>query len=451
MTNATDRPRLGLRNYAGYAAGDMVNSFAFALQAMFLLIYYTDAVGLAPVPVAGIIFGVRLWSAVSDLIAGRLIDVTRSRWGRFHPWLVGGSLPMLLTGVALFTVPRFGGDRSLQYVYVAAAYAVHCFFFSLVVIAYSSLASAMTADAQERAKLGVWRNLSPVVVMIVVTALIAPLFTELAGRPAEIERFVVTVALLGSVIGFGLHLVCVRYSPERYRVAAAPPTVRETLRALSGNRPLVILCASQLILQTGLFTMVAAQAYYATYVLGDSAALVWIIAATSVATVVTLPILPRLAVRWGKKRTFVGAATSVAVTLAWITVMPPTPVVVVTSFFVLGVAQNLVSAVMWPFLADVTDYGEWLSGKRSDGGTVSVFFFFRRVSQASAGGLAGLGLALGGFVVGGAAQPDSAIIAIRWLVGAVPAVLALGGALVFLLYPLDETRHLAVVRDLGRV
>ena len=177
MTNATDRPRLGLRNYAGYAAGDMVNSFAFALQAMFLLIYYTDAVGLAPVPVAGIIFGVRLWSAVSDLIAGRLIDVTRSRWGRFHPWLVGGSLPMLLTGVALFTVPRFGGDRSLQYVYVAAAYAVHCFFFSLVVIAYSSLASAMTADAQERAKLGVWRNLSPVVVMIVVTALIAPLFT----------------------------------------------------------------------------------------------------------------------------------------------------------------------------------------------------------------------------------------------------------------------------------
>ena len=109
MTNATDRPRLGLRNYAGYAAGDMVNSFAFALQAMFLLIYYTDAVGLAPVPVAGIIFGVRLWSAVSDLIAGRLIDVTRSRWGRFHPWLVGGSIPMLLTGVALFTVPRFGG------------------------------------------------------------------------------------------------------------------------------------------------------------------------------------------------------------------------------------------------------------------------------------------------------------------------------------------------------
>jgi hypothetical protein len=206
---------------------------------------------------------------------------------------------MLFTGVALFTVPRFGGDRSLQYVYVAAAYAVHCFFFSLVVIAYSSLASAMTADAQERAKLGVWRNLSPVVVMIVVTALIAPLFTELAGRPAEIERFVVTVALLGSVIGFGLHLVCVRYSPERYRVAAAPPTVRETLRALSGNRPLVILCASQLILQTGLFTMVAAQAYYATYVLGDSAALVWIIAATSVATVVTLPILPRLAGRWG--------------------------------------------------------------------------------------------------------------------------------------------------------
>lgn len=451
MTNSPPAPRLALRNYAGYAAGDMAHSFVFALQAMFLLIFYTDALGLEPGPVAAIVFGVRLWSSVSDLVAGRLVDLTRTRWGRFHPWLVGASLPMLLTGVALFTVPRFGGDQSLQYVYIVVMYLVHCFFYSLVVIPYSSLASAMTVDPQERAKLGVWRNLSPVVVMVVVTVLVAPLFTALAGRPGEIERFVVTVALLGSSAGFGLYLLCVRNAPERYRVSETPPTVRETLRALSGNRPLVILCASQLVLQTGLFTMVAVQAYYATYVLGDSGALVWMIAATSAATLVTLPTLPRLAGRWGKKHTFIGAATAVAITCLWISVMPPSPGVVVVTFFVLGVAQNLVNAVMWPFVADVTDYSEWHSGKRSDGGTVSVFFFFRRVSQAAAGGLAGLGLALGGFLAGGAAQPDSAIVAIRAMVGAVPAALALGGALIFLLYPLDETRHLSIVKDLGRV
>ena len=451
MTDHPDASRLSLRNYAGYAAGDAAHSFVFILQAMFLLIFYTDVLGLEPGPVAAIIFGVRLWSAVSDLIAGRLVDLTRTRWGRFHPWLVGASVPMLLTGVALFTVPRFGGDKPLQYLYIMAVYLLHCFFYSLVVIPYSSLASAMTVDPQERAKLGVWRNLSPVVVMIGVTVLIAPLFTALTGQPAQIERFVIMVAGLGSLVGFGLYLLCVKNAPERYRVSETPPTVRETLRALSGNRPLVILCASQFALQTGLFTMAAVQAYYATYVIGDSAALVWIVGATSAATLATLPILPRLVGRWGKKHTFIGASLGVAITSLWITIMPSSPGVVVVTFLALGVAQNVGNAIMWPFLADVTDYGEWHSGKRSDGGTVSVFFFFRRVAQAAAGGLAGLGLALGGFLAGGAAQPDTAITAIRWMVGAVPAALALAGALLFLRYPLNETQHLAIVKDLGRV
>ena len=450
MTNPGPFPRLTLRNYAGYAAGDMANSFVFALQAMFLLIFYTDVLGLEPGPVAAIVFGVRLFSSLSDLIAGRLVDLTRTRWGRFHPWLLGATPPMLLTGVALFTVPTFGGDQSLQYLYVLIVYLMHAFCFSLVVIPYSSLAGAMTTDVRERARLGVWRNLAPVVVLVVVTVLVAPLFTALAGQPREIERLVVTVAVLGSVVGYGLFVLCVLNAPERHRVYDPPPTIAETMRSLPANRPLVILCASQLVLQTGLFTMLAVQAYYATYVLGDSGSLVWIIGATSAATVVTLPVLPRLAARWGKKRTFIGSTLGGAAISLWISAMPAVPVVVVASFFALGIAQNLVTAVMWPFVSDVADYGEWRSGNRSDGGTVAVFFFFRRWSQAAAAGLAGWGLALGGFVVGGGAQPESAVVAIRWLVGAVPAALALGGALLFMLYPLDERRHAAILDDLGR-
>lgn len=101
LTHHPNASRLSLRNFAGYAAGDAAHSFVFILQAMFLLIYYTDVLGLEPGPVAAIIFGVRLWSSASDLIARRLVDLTRTRCGRFHPWLVGASVPMLLTGVAL--------------------------------------------------------------------------------------------------------------------------------------------------------------------------------------------------------------------------------------------------------------------------------------------------------------------------------------------------------------
>ena len=443
-------PPLTLRNYAGYAAGDAANSFMFILQTMFLLIFYTDVLGLDPAPVAALVFAVRLWTAGTDLVAGRLVDLTRTRWGRFHPWLVGASAPMLLTGVALFAVPRFDGNQALQFGYIAVVYVLHTFCFSLVVIPYSSLASAMTVHPRERAGLGVWRNLAPVVVMVAVTALVAPLFTRLAGRPGEIERFFVTVALLGAVVAYVLMVLCVRNSPERHRVSSPPPTMAETFRALARNRPLIVLCASHLAVQTGLFTMAGVQAHYATYVLGDSAALVWIIAATSAAVLPTLPLVPRLAARVGKKRTFVVGTLAVTVVSGWLSLMPSSLPVVVASFFVLGLAQNVTNGLMWPLVADVSDYGEWHSGSRSDGGTVAVYFFFRRISQALAGGLAGWGLALGGFVAGGGVQPESVQTAIRLMIGVVPGGLALVGALVFLLYPLDDARHAAIIADLGR-
>ena len=441
-------PPLTLRNYLGYAGGDAAGSFMFILQAMFLLIFYTDVVGLDPAPVAAILFGVRLWTAVTDLVAGRLVDLTRTRWGRFHPWLVGASIPMLASGVALFAVPDVAPAG--QYVYVTVVYALHGTFFSLVVIPYSSLANAMTVDPRERATLGVWRNIAPVVVMVVVTALVAPLFSSLAGRPGEIVRLVLTVAVVGAVLAYGLYLVCVRNSPERYRPQSRPPTVGESLRALAGNRPLAVLCASQLCLQTGLFTLNAAQAHYATYVLGDSATLTWIIAATALSTVAVMPFLPRLTARMGKKQLFLVGMVAVAVVAAWLSFMPSVLPVVAVSFFALGLAQNVLNALMWPFVADVADYGEWRSGHRNDGGTMSVFFFFRRVSQATAGGLAGWGLALGGFVAGGGAQPESALTAIRAMVGWVPALLAVAGAAIFLLYRLDEARHAEIIQELGR-
>lgn len=450
VTQGVRAAPLRLRNYAGYAAGDAANSFMFILQTMFLLIFYTDVLGLPPAPIAALVFSVRLWTAVTDLVAGRLVDLTRTRWGRFHPWLVGASTPMLLSGVALFAVPRFGGDHTLQFAYIAVVYVIHSFFYSLVVIPYSSLASAMTVDPRERAGLGVWRNIAPLIVMVMVTVLVAPLFTRLAGRPGEIERFVITVALLGTLVAYALYILCVRNSPERYRVSAPPPTVRETFRALVGNRPLVVLCASHVALQTGLFTMAAVQAYYSTYVMGDSGALVWIIGATSASMLLMLPVVPRLAARLGKKRTFLAGTVALAAIGVWLSVMPASLPVVVVSFFLFGVAQNLVNALMWPFVADVSDYGEWHSGQRSDGGTVAVYFFFRRLSQAMAGGLAGWGLALGGFVVGGGAQPESALEAVRWMVGAVPGVLAFAGALIFLRYPLDDSRHAEIVAELGR-
>jgi len=89
--------KLTLRNYLGYAAGDLANNLAFSLQALFLLIYYTNVVGLNPAAIATMFLVVRVWDAFADLAAGRLVDITRSRWGKFRPYLLFASLPLLLS------------------------------------------------------------------------------------------------------------------------------------------------------------------------------------------------------------------------------------------------------------------------------------------------------------------------------------------------------------------
>ena len=87
-------------NVLGYGLGDMANNFAFSMGTLFLLNYYTDVAGI-PVAAAGtMLAAMRIYEAIMDMIAGRIIDRTSTRYGRFRPFLLCGSLPLMRTSIA---------------------------------------------------------------------------------------------------------------------------------------------------------------------------------------------------------------------------------------------------------------------------------------------------------------------------------------------------------------
>ena len=96
---------LRLPQFVGYAAGDAANNLAFAMSSIFLLVYYTDVVGLSAAAVGTMFLVVRFWDAFADLFAGRMVDKASTRWGKFRPFILFGSLPLLLLSVAVFSVP----------------------------------------------------------------------------------------------------------------------------------------------------------------------------------------------------------------------------------------------------------------------------------------------------------------------------------------------------------
>jgi glucuronide carrier protein len=439
--------KLTLRNYLGYAAGDLANNLAFSLQALFLLIYYTNVVGLDPAAIATMFLVVRVWDAFADLAAGRLVDLTRSRWGKFRPYLLFASLPLLLSSVALFSVPNFDSTTA-KYIYAYVTYALLGFLYSLTNIPFGSLATAMTQDPVERSRLGIWRSVGPIFGIFILVLVIAPQITRYKTQPDQLQTFLTTVTIIFAVIGYALYLFCFFSCKEQVAHESKPVTIKETVDTVRQNRPLLILCVSNLIFLTGIFGLQAAQAYYAAYILGNSSQLIWMVLATSLATFVAVPLVPRFVARIGKKNTFLIGAAGLIVMGTWIFFMPSSLAVVIVSFFVFGLFQNLSMSLLFAFEADAVEYGEYKTGKRTEGATYAIYSFFRKVSQAVAGAVAGYALAIGGFVAKAPEQPDSALTTIRGLVGLGPAIFALLGGLIFLAYPLTDARFREIVRVL---
>src|SRR5690349_24531612 len=126
---------LRLPQFLGYAAGDAANNLAFAMSAMFLLLYYTDVVGISAAAAGTLFLVVRLWDAFADVFAGRLVDRSSTRWGKFRPFILFGSLPLLGITVLVFSVPG-GLSPGAALVYAYVSYAAFGLAYSLVNIPY---------------------------------------------------------------------------------------------------------------------------------------------------------------------------------------------------------------------------------------------------------------------------------------------------------------------------
>src|SRR3954471_17335473 len=114
-----ERPApLRLAQYVGYGAGDAANNLAVSMTSLSLLLSDTDVVGLAATTVGTLFLVVRVFDGFADLFAGRVVDKTDTRWGRFPPYLLFAGGPLLLLNIAVFSVPDMGATGSVVYAYL---------------------------------------------------------------------------------------------------------------------------------------------------------------------------------------------------------------------------------------------------------------------------------------------------------------------------------------------
>lgn len=434
-----------LRHYLGYASGDVANNLTFSMASSFLLIYYTDVAGIGAGAAGTLLLVVRVWGGFTDLYAGRRVDDTSTRWGKFRPYLLFASIPLLLSLVALFSIPGgLSGGAALVWAYVS--YALFSLAYSFVNIPYGSLASAMTQDPGERAKMSTARMLAAGLTILLIAVVVAP---QISGA-SDLQRSLTVTTVVFAVVGYGLYVWCFASTREAVDRVVATFSLGQIVAMLRRNRPLVVLCVSSLLFLTGMFAVQTVAVYYARDVLGNADLFIALTVIQTVGMTMAAAVVPWAAGRLGKKRTYVTAGALASLAGVGLAVAPgSSPVVALALFGIYGLGVGVINTLIFAFQADTVDYGEWQSGVRAEGSNYAVLSFMRKAGQGLGGAAAAYTISLGGYVSGAADQTDSAVTSIRVAAGALPAAVIAAATAVMLAYPLTEQAFRRLVAELA--
>ncbi len=446
MTGSTGASRLRFAQFAGYGAGDAANNLTFSMASAFLLIYYTNVAGI-PAAQAGTLFlVVRVLGGVTDLAAGRIADQTTTRWGKFRPYVLFGSVPLLGLLVAVFSIPH-GISSGEKLVWAYVSYALFQAAYSTVNIPYGSLAATMTQQPEARARLSTARMIFTAAAILVIAAVVAPEISHAANLQRSLT---VTVAIF-AVIGVAIYLWCFAATRETVQRDAERFSIGATLRMLRHNRPLVILCASSLALYTGVFGAQTVGIYYARDVLGDTNIFIAMTVAQTAGMIVAALIVPRAASLIGKKTVYLGAGLLCVAAGAGIALSPATvPPLGIACFGILGLGTGTIIIALYAMVADTVDYGEWNSGVRAEGLNYAIFSFTSKVGLGVGGAIAAYTISIGGYTASAASQTQSALQSIRIAAGGLPAALILIAAATMAAYPLTEKAFRALIADIAQ-
>lgn len=179
MNAPTPNQKLSFLEKAGYSAGDSAANFVFMSMILFQVNFYTDVFGLTAGAAAAILLWPRLWDAIFDPVMGVLADRTRTRWGRFRPWILWTAVPWAAVMIAAYHTPK-GWSMGTLIAYAAITNGMLMTLYSMNNMPYSALGGVMTADLDERAQLNSFRFVAVNFAQFIVGGFTLPLVAKFA-------------------------------------------------------------------------------------------------------------------------------------------------------------------------------------------------------------------------------------------------------------------------------
>ena len=435
--------RLPLREKVGYGIGDFGFNLYWANISAFLLIFYTDVMGLAAAAVGTMMLVTKLVDAVTDPLMGAIADRTRSRWGRFRPWMLYGAVPLALAGVLTWTVPDLEGNGRLLWAY--ATFTLMMLAYTVLAMPYSALSGVITGDSQQRTTLISFRFIAAFAGTTVVNWLTLDLVRWL-GRGDEQLGWQLTLGAYG-VVAVACFLAV--FLSTRERIEPPPQqssTMRQDVSDLLHNRPWLVLFALALIIMVTIVMRSGSLVYYLKYHVDRPGLTGLFLGMYSIALAVGAASTPLMTRFFDKRRLLMWLMAAVGVLSCAMFFVPADAVWTMLALnCAIGLLLGPKSPLAFSMYADCADYTEWKTGRRATAMTFAAATFSHKLGGALASAVIAWMLAAMGYVAN-QAQSDASRMGIVLLLTVIPGVVALAAAWVMRLYPLGD-RELARIQD----
>lgn len=397
--------KLSKKSIFSYGLGDMASQLVWSFVGTYLTVYYIDVVGLAPLAVSTVMMIAKIWDAINDPIMGGIAERTRTKWGRFRPYILFGSPFLALFSVLTFTAPFGNGNAGIAwatFTYIGAG-----MLYTLVNIPYGAMAGVITTHDSDRNKLNSVRGIGMQIGMLIINFTSAIMLVAISGNADKIAGSSYTIiAIIFALISLPMFYIVFRNSKEVVtpRVNKEKISVLKNLKIIVSNRYLMIVVLTMLFQMTGNMGRIGIMSFYVTHCLGNFKLMALLMTLPSIGSIIGNTIAPFLISKLGahgKRNVLVASLIGKGIALIWIFMIPFDNITMI----VIGQAVFAIAGFGFPstlsMVADAVDYQDLKTEIRSDGVAYAFYGLATKVGGAFGASIGVILMAAFGYVAGG--------------------------------------------------
>lgn len=441
--------RLSLKEKIGYGMGDAGSCMIWSVLALYLTWFYTDVYGLDPAIVGTLFLVIRIFDAFSDPVMGAICDRTRTRWGKFRPWLLWMAVPFGLGAVLMFTTPDLSMNGKIIYAWIT--YLVMSLIYTAINIPYCSVAGVITLNPKERMGCLSWRFFLNGLATLIVSSSILPL-TDWLGDGSRASGFQLTMMIMGGAATL-MFLFCFFSIKERVVSIKTNETLRKDLKDIIKNDQWLLMITITFLNVFPAFIRGAVTIYYATYVMQASVGFITFFMALGVACNMLGSVIAKpLTDRFDKIKLFriINIILGILSFALWF-VDPHSLTPLLALFIVINILHLIQSGpILWAMMSDVDDYGDWKLGKRLTGISFAGNLFMLKMGLAVAGAIVAWILSYTGYIANKPQQNTQALQGIIMMFSLLPMVSYFLSAWIVRYFKLNDTFLEKIKVDLAK-